>query len=135
MAREPLKAHGSVKHEEDIAAEAMRDIYGNVTGARQSWRDHDMRYVLQRILRAIKEAKRAVAVAVLLISPAAQAQDRVVDYLQAGWDIKAATEGPPRVLVLQKGGEARWCAMREAAVPVSVKGVPQLLTASCLTVR
>jgi hypothetical protein len=51
MARPPEKS------DEDIAAEAMKDIYANVTDARQSWRDYDMRYVVQRILRAIREAK------------------------------------------------------------------------------
>ena len=57
MARPPFRAAGSVKPDEDIAAEAMRDIYGNVTNARGTWADYDIRYVLQRILRAIKEAK------------------------------------------------------------------------------
>jgi hypothetical protein len=59
----------------------------------------------------------------------ARAQDgerRVADYLQAGWEIKAAIEGPPRALVLQKGGNALWCVMREYAMPVTLKGVPQL---------
>jgi hypothetical protein len=68
----------------------------------------------------------------------AQAQEgerRVVDYLQAGWEIKAAIEGPPRVLVLQKGGNAIWCQMRDYATPVTLKGVPQLLTASCSVIR
>ena len=60
---------------------------------------------------------------------------RVGDYLQAGWDIKAAIEGPPRVLVLQKGGSALWCEMREYAMPVTLKGVQQLLTASCAVIR
>jgi len=135
MAREPFRVPGAVKPDEQIADAAMKDIYANVTGARGGWADYDMQYVIQRILRAIKEAKGAVALAVFLIPSAAHAQDRVVDYLQAGWDIKAALDGPSRVLVLQKGGEARWCKLRGYAVPVTIKGVPQLLTASCLAVR
>ena len=43
--------------DERIAADAMREIYANVTGARGAWHEHDMRYVLQRILQAISEAK------------------------------------------------------------------------------
>jgi hypothetical protein len=68
----------------------------------------------------------------------AQAQEgerRVVDYLQAGWEIKAAIEGPPRVLVLQKGANALWCQMRDYPTPVTLKGVPQLLTATCSAIR
>jgi hypothetical protein len=45
------------RSDEEIAAEAMRDIYANVTDARGTWRDYDMKYVTQRILRAIGEAK------------------------------------------------------------------------------
>ncbi len=45
------------KSDEAIASEAMRDIGGNVSGKEQ-WRDYDERYVVQRILRAIREAKR-----------------------------------------------------------------------------
>jgi hypothetical protein len=56
-------------------------------------------------------------------------------YLQDGWAIRAAIAGPPRVLVLQKGGEAVWCEMREYGYPITVKGIQQLLTASCLTIR
>ena len=51
MAKQPPKS------DEDIANAAMQDIYTNVTSARESWRDYDMRYVLQRIIRAIHEAK------------------------------------------------------------------------------
>ncbi len=43
------------KTDEEIATVAMQDIYTNVTGARGIWADYDMRYVLQRILRAIRE--------------------------------------------------------------------------------
>jgi len=60
---------------------------------------------------------------------------RVADYLQDGWEIKAAIQGPPRVLVLQKGGFAVWCEMRQYLTPVIIKGVPQLITGSCATVR
>jgi hypothetical protein len=66
---------------------------------------------------------------------AQNSQRRVADYLQDGWEIKAAIEGPPHVLVLQKGAIALWCSMREYATPVTIKGVPQLLTASCSVVR
>jgi hypothetical protein len=61
---------------------------------------------------------RTVAILCMIIAPAAAQERRVVDYLQDGWEIKAAMEGPPRMLVLQKGGDARWCEMREAATPV-----------------
>jgi hypothetical protein len=37
----------------------MQDIYMNVTDARGIWRDYDLRYVLQCILRALREAKSA----------------------------------------------------------------------------
>jgi hypothetical protein len=53
MAKQPPQS------DEEIANAAMQDIYTNVTSARESWRDYDMRYVLQRILRAIREAKSA----------------------------------------------------------------------------
>jgi hypothetical protein len=42
--------------DEEIAKTAMLDIAGNVTG-RDQWKDYDERYVTQRILRAIREAK------------------------------------------------------------------------------
>jgi hypothetical protein len=45
------------RSDEDIAAEAMRDIYGNITDARRTWHEYDLRYTMQRILRAIKQAK------------------------------------------------------------------------------
>ena len=60
---------------------------------------------------------------------------RVAEYLQDGWEIKAAIQGPPRVLVLQKGGFAVWCEMRQYSKPVAIKGVPQLITDSCAAVR
>jgi hypothetical protein len=44
------------KPDEQIAAEAMRDISRNVSGKDQ-WRDYDERYVTQRILRAIQQGK------------------------------------------------------------------------------
>lgn len=44
------------KSDEYIAGEATRDIAGKVSG-RDQWRDHDERYVIQRILRAIRDAK------------------------------------------------------------------------------
>jgi hypothetical protein len=72
-------------------------------------------------------AKRALADTVV--------QRRVADYLQDGWEIKAALAGPPRILVLQIGGNGVWCEMRDAAVPVTFKGIPQLLTASCAAIR
>jgi hypothetical protein len=79
---------------------------------------------------------RITALAILLASPAAAQERRVVDYLQDGWEIKAAMEGPPRMVVLQKGGAAVWCEMRDAPTPpVTLKGVPQLFTASCEAVR
>ena len=68
MAKQPPKS------DEDIANAAMQDIYTNVTSARESWRDYDMRYVLQRILRAIREAKGAVAIVLCLIPLAGHAQ-------------------------------------------------------------
>ena len=60
---------------------------------------------------------------------------RVTDYLQDGWEIKAAIQGPPPVLVLQKGGFAVWCKMRQYSTPVVIKGVPQLITDSCASVH
>ena len=69
MAKQPPKS------DEDIANAAMQDIYTNVTSARESWRDYDMRYVLQRILRAIREAKGAVAIVLCLIPLAGHAQN------------------------------------------------------------
>jgi hypothetical protein len=77
---------------------------------------------------------RIAMLAVLLAMPAA-AHRRVVDYLQDGWEIKAAMEGPPRMLVLEKGASAVWCEMRQYATPVTIKGVPQVFTASCAAVR
>ena len=53
MARPPEKS------DEELAADAMRDIYANVTDARSTWKDYDLLYVTQRILRAIREAKGA----------------------------------------------------------------------------
>lgn len=41
--------------DEEIATAAMRDIANNITG-KDGWKDYDKHYVLQRILRAIKEA-------------------------------------------------------------------------------
>ena len=41
----------------DDPFDALRDIYRNVTNARGTWAEYDMRYVLERILRAIREAK------------------------------------------------------------------------------
>lgn len=60
MARPPFRAapnQAAPKSDEEIAADAMRDIYANVTDARAIWKDYDLRYVTQRILRAIKDAK------------------------------------------------------------------------------
>ena len=51
MAKQPPQS------DEDIANAAMQDIYTNVTSAKRMMRDYDMRYVLQRIIRAIREAK------------------------------------------------------------------------------
>jgi hypothetical protein len=52
-------AEPTPKTVEEIANDAMQDIYMNVTDARGIWRDYDLRYVLQRILRALREAKSA----------------------------------------------------------------------------
>ena len=52
--------------DEEIAKAAMRDIAGNVTG-RDQWKDYDERYVTQRIIRAIREAQGAAALAFFLI--------------------------------------------------------------------
>jgi hypothetical protein len=35
----------------------MQDIRANVTGAADHWKDYDEKYALDRILRAIREAK------------------------------------------------------------------------------
>jgi hypothetical protein len=78
---------------------------------------------------------RIAAFAVLLAVPAAAQERRIVDYLQEGWEIKAAMEEPPRMLVLQKGASAVWCEMRQYATPVTIKGVPQVFTAPCAAVR
>ena len=51
----------------------MQDIAGNVTG-RDQWKDYDERYVTQRILRAIREAKGAAALAFLIIPFAVHAR-------------------------------------------------------------
>ena len=59
--------------DEEIARAAVHDIAGNVTG-REPWREYDQRYVFQRILRAIREAKAAAALGCFLIPLAAQAQ-------------------------------------------------------------
>ena len=60
--------------DEEIARAAMQDIAGNVTG-RDQWKDYDERYVTQRILRAIREAKGAAALAFFLIPFAVHAQN------------------------------------------------------------
>ena len=73
MAKEPHT-------DEQIATDAMRDIYGNVTGARGTWAEYDMRYVIQRILRAIREAKAAAALLLFLMPFAAHAQCIGADY-------------------------------------------------------
>ena len=52
--------------DEEIATAAMLDLAGNVAGHDQ-WKDYDERYVTQRILRAIREAKGAAALAFFLI--------------------------------------------------------------------
>jgi hypothetical protein len=64
MAKEPHT-------DEQIATDAMRDIYGNVTDARTSWRDYDLRYVTQRILRAYQGGEgrmKRIGIAVLLLT-------------------------------------------------------------------
>jgi hypothetical protein len=71
MAEQPPKS------DEDIANAAMQDIYTNVTSARESWRDYDMRYALQRILRAIREAKEVMALALCLI-PVSAMQEQLL---------------------------------------------------------
>lgn len=55
------------------------------------------------------------------------------DLLACGWEIKAATPGPKATLVLQKGVQAVWCEMKDERT--ELKGVPQVLTASCAMVR
>ena len=65
-----------------------------------------------------------------------QADGRSIgSYLHDGWSIKAALDGPPRSIVLQKGDLAVWCNLRTRAEPVTLKGIPQALTASCAEVR
>jgi hypothetical protein len=61
-------------------------------------------------------------------------QRRVTDYLQDGWEIKAAAAYPHPSLILQKSGEAVWCVLRDDQL-ITIKGVPQILTASCTTIR
>jgi hypothetical protein len=60
--------------DEEIAKAAMLDIAGNVTG-RDQWKDYDERYVTQRSLHAIREAKGVAALAFFLIPFAAHAQN------------------------------------------------------------
>ena len=69
---------------------------------------------------------RIAMVGLLLASPATAQERRVVDYLQDGWEIKAAMEGPPCTLVLQRGTSAVWCEIRQYATTVAIKGVPQV---------
>ena len=52
-------AEPTPKTVEEIANDAMQDIYMNVTDAPGIWRDYDLRYVLQCILRYLREAKSA----------------------------------------------------------------------------
>jgi hypothetical protein len=61
-------------------------------------------------------------------------QRRVADYLQDGWSIQAAAAYPHPSLILQKSGEAVWCVLRDDQL-ITIKGVPQILTASCTTIR
>jgi hypothetical protein len=60
MTRPPFRAapnQVAPKTDEEIAHTAMHDIKANATGAADQWKPYDERYVLQRILRAIREAK------------------------------------------------------------------------------
>ena len=52
----------------------MQDIRANVTGAADQWKPYDEKYVLDRILRAIREAKGAAAILLFLIPLAGHAQ-------------------------------------------------------------
>ncbi len=57
---------------------------------------------------------------------------RVADYLASGWEIRGVASGPKETLVLQKGDQAVIC---EMAGHVTIKGVDQVMTASCAVVR
>jgi hypothetical protein len=55
--------------DEKAAADATRDIMFNVTDGR-NWHDYDEKYVRDRIMRAIRDAAKATAIAVCLAHPA-----------------------------------------------------------------
>jgi hypothetical protein len=84
----------------------------------------------------MKFAAIVLACACLFTPAGAQsAEHRVAEYLQSGWQIKAAIDGHPRVLVLQNADSAVWCTMRDYPEPITIKGVPQLITEHCFAVR
>lgn len=56
MGRPPFRV-GPKPNDEEIAKAAMQDIRANVTDAADQWKPYDEKYVLERILRAIREAK------------------------------------------------------------------------------
>jgi hypothetical protein len=64
----------TLRSDENIAKAALDDIQGNIH-ALKTLADYDQRYVLQRILRAIREAKGAVSIALCLIPLAGHAQN------------------------------------------------------------
>jgi hypothetical protein len=57
---------------------------------------------------------------------------RVSEFLASGWEIRGVASGPKETLVLQKGDQAVICQM---AGHMTVKGVEQVMTASCAVVR
>jgi len=63
MAKQPPKSN------EDITNATMQDIKVNATGSSDQFPAYDERYVLQRILRAIREARGAVVLALCILLP------------------------------------------------------------------
>jgi hypothetical protein len=67
------------------------------------------------------------------VQEAEEGEHRVAYYLQNGWEIRSAVSSPHPLLVLQKGAAAVYCQMKDETV--EIKGVPQLMTASCAVIR
>jgi hypothetical protein len=78
MARPPFRTdpnRAEPKADEDIATTATHDIKANGTGAADQWQPYDEKYVRERILRAIRQAKGAAAIALCLIPLSGHAQN------------------------------------------------------------